>query len=171
MVTLREHTIQANPMMAWIATISVAIVALASGCAATEPERDASGEIVADSKHADVFSIGIGDCTLDGSADAVEVSTVHAVPCDQEHDNEVYASILVDDGDYPGDDTIEQIADESCYQKFEEFIGVSWDESLYDYSWMTPTTSSWGIGDREVLCFVYAGDLSPVTGSLRGVAN
>ncbi|WP_075827931.1 septum formation family protein [Cellulosimicrobium sp. CUA-896] len=156
-----------------LALLGVTTLGLA-GCGllpAADPVRGDDGAIVEAEANADVFSITVGDCTNDGDVDATEVSSVEAVPCDEPHDNEVYAAFDVDGDEFPGTDEIQVIADERCLAEFEPFVGISYDVSRLGYWPMTPTESSWGQGDREVLCLVFDVDLEKLTGSAEGLAE
>ncbi|MCB7136993.1 septum formation family protein [Cellulosimicrobium marinum] len=141
----------------------------------SEPVRDEAGAITEADDAADVFSIAVGDCTDDAedasSTEAEEISTVAVVPCGEPHDNEVYASVLLDDGDYPGLEVVEAEADERCLGEFEGFVGAAYEESAYDYWPMYPTAESWATGDREILCLVYHGELEKVTGTLKAIGG
>ncbi|WP_251150521.1 septum formation family protein [Cellulosimicrobium sp. Marseille-Q4280] len=141
----------------------------------SEPVRDESGAITEADTDADVFSLAVGDCTNDGdeaeSTEAAEIATVSVVPCDEPHDNEIYSSHLLPGDDYPGEETVLQTADEVCHEAFAGFVGLAYEDSVYDFWPMYPTEASWAQDDREVLCLVYHGDLEPVTGTLEGIAG
>ncbi|MBX3098242.1 MAG: septum formation family protein [Salinibacterium sp.] len=153
-----------------IATLGIASFALA-GCSllpgGNANSSSGSGTTTGD-EASDVFSIRIGDCLNDGDASG-EVSTVPIVSCDEPHDSEAYDSGNLDDGSFPGDDAVKQAAEQLCGPSFTAFIGLSYDESAYDYSYYFPTENSWSAGDREVMCVAYADDLSKVTGTLQNI--
>ena len=149
-----------------------ALIAL-SGCSllggADEPERDESGDVT-EASDADAFSIRVGDCleTMDWSAEGF--TTVPVIPCAEAHESEVYAAVDLPDGDYPGDDSVASQADEYCYGEFQGFVGIAWEDSAYDYGYLSPSPESWDQGDREVLCMI----MDPAgltTGSLAGAAK
>lgn len=149
-----------------------ALIAL-SGCSllggADEPERDESGDVT-EASDADAFSIRVGDCleTMDWSAEGF--STVPVIPCAEEHESEVYAAVDLPDGDYPGDESVGTQADEYCYGEFQGFVGIAWEDSAFDYGYLSPSAESWEQGDREVLCII----MDPAgltTGSLAGAAK
>lgn len=148
------------------AALAVALGVLAGGCS-EGPERDAeTGELV-EATEVDVFELRVGDC-LHGFTSDSEISTVTAVPCSEEHTDEVVAAVDVSSGGeaYPGAEAIQEQADEACHAEFEEFVGISWDESQLDYGYLAPTEESWDEGDREILCTI--GDPNrAVTGTLR----
>jgi hypothetical protein len=122
----------------------------------------------------DVFTIEVGNCLNDEEVTG-EVTTIPVVDCDKPHDSEIYASIIMDDAEYPGEEATIDFADESCHNEFEGFVGLNYDESIYSYSTLYPTEGSWSGGDREVLCSITLldenGAVEQVSGSLEGVAE
>ena len=116
----------------------------------------------------DVFSIEVGDCLNDADVTG-EVSAVPIVDCAEPHDSEAFYAEDLADGDYPGEDEVNSQADGICSQPFIDFVGKSYDESAYDYTWYSPTTESWDSGDREILCVAYADSLEKMTGSIAGI--
>ena len=159
-----------------LGTIIVATVLL-SGCSAldsiiaSDPERDPETQEVNEAGTADVFSLRVGDCYNDEGSTDEEISSVPAVPCSEPHDNEAYFAFDIADGDFPGDESILASADEGCFTEFEPFVGFSYEESELDFGYIFPTEASWADGDREILCTIYAVDLTQVTGSLAGAAR
>ncbi len=161
---------------AWGRTLTVLTVAGASlalaGCSLL-------GNVVADTSptpsdptvgtDTDAFAIAVGDCLNDGNLDG-EVTTVPTIDCAQPHDSEAYASILIEDGPYPGEDAILAQADADCQTAFNDFAGINYDQSALDFSYYYPTEGSWGSGDREILCLIYEFDVK-TTGSLSGAAR
>lgn len=122
----------------------------------------------------DVFTLAVGDCfDADSQIDGpTEIETVPTVDCAEPHDYEVYSAVIMDDDEYPGEEQTIAEADEQCTSLFEGFIGVPYDEALaYAVSYFYPTSPSWNLGDREILCLVYGidetGVLEKVTGTLR----
>lgn len=145
-----------------------------SGCGfSSEPERDDSGAIVETAEAADIFSIGVGDCTNDpDDAATEEVQSVEAVPCDGPHDNEAYYAEDLPDGEFPGDDAVSTAADEICLTQFEPFVGLSYEESRLAFFPFRPTQESWEqADDREVLCMVYDAAGEPLVGTAAGLAE
>jgi len=145
-----------------------------SGCAFLDqltggPERDTDGQVVSGDETTDVFTLRVGDCLNDADA-GEEVETVPTVPCDEPHDSEVYASVIMPDDAFPGQEAIFELADAECLAEFEAFVGGDWDTSPYDFSYYYPTEGSWADGDREILCVIYDPE-GPVEGSLEGSAQ
>lgn len=118
------------------------------------------------------FTIKVGDCFTEPTADADGyVSEITTVECATAHDNEAYASIIMTDAAFPGNDATLDQAEAACSENFYEFIGAEADYNgtLY-YSYLYPTTDSWGAGDREILCYIYD-DEGTTTGSLKDSAR
>lgn len=146
-----------------IATLAAASLALAGCSLLGNPEpQETSGA----GEDQDVFSIKVGDCLNDGGATG-EVSTVPTIACSEPHDSEAFASILMDDGDFPGDQAVQDEAVAECTIEFETFVGVDYDSSELDFAYYFPTEESWANGDREILCLIVDPD-GQSTGSLEG---
>ena len=122
-----------------------------------------------DGETVDVFTIAVGDCLNDENIEG-EVSDVVKVDCAEEHNSEAYASIIMDDGDFPGDAAVEEQAIADCTAEFNSFVGVDYQASVLDFAYYYPTEASWGNGDREILCLI-VDPAGPVTGSLEGAAR
>ncbi|MDO9590887.1 MAG: septum formation family protein, partial [Microcella sp.] len=140
--------------------VSAATVAL-SGCSILnqltgggQPTRDDSGQVVEGNDNTDVFALQVGDCLNDATASET-VDTIPTVPCAEPHDSEIYASIIMSGDTYPGQDAVIAEADQACLDAFAGFVGVSYADSVYYYSYYFPTEGSWGNGDREILCTIY----------------
>ncbi|WP_200306839.1 DUF4190 domain-containing protein [Streptomyces adelaidensis] len=116
------------------------------------------------------FAVDKGDCfdTPSGSLESYAYD-VDIVPCDGEHDAEVFANFSMPEGAFPGDDAVTDAADEQCYARSETYAMDTWalpfDADVY---YFTPTRQSWRLGDRLITCMF--GNMDPeatLTGSLR----
>jgi hypothetical protein len=116
------------------------------------------------------FSVKKGECfdapngSLEGYAYDVDV-----VPCEGRHDAEVFAEFSLPEGEYPGDDEVEDAAGDRCYDLSASYVMDTWampaDVDVYYY---TPTRQSWRYGDRQVACVFGNEDAEAgLTGSLR----
>lgn len=158
-----------------LVTVGAAAITL-SGCSllgqltgGETATRDDSGEVVEGNDNTDVFTLQVGDCLNDATAsDTVE--TIPTVPCDEPHDSEIYASIIMSGDTYPGDDVVVAEADAGCLDAFAGFAGIEYDSSLYYFSYYFPTEGSWAGGDREILCTIYD-EAGQVTGSLKNIGR
>ena len=118
----------------------------------------------------DVFSLVPGDC-FNEETDAETISTVDIVECSVPHKWEAFESIQMTDAEYPGDDATQQQADAACNDPFVAYVGLTYDASIYDYSFYYPTQETWDdpvLQDREILCLAFADDESLITGSVKG---
>ena len=112
-------------------------------------------------------TIEVGQCFDDGESDEVESFPV--VDCDEPHDNEVFHVYDVDaDGDYPGTDALHEEGVERCTgEPFEAYVGEPYETSRFEVFTVVPTETSWGDGDREVVCALYDPEDQTETGSAR----
>ena len=149
--------------------IAGATIAAVIGFASAAQRNDA-GEITA-AGSVDAFEVRIGDCFDDEVFEQSEISEIPAVPCSQPHDNEVYALFDIQ-GEWPGDERVEELAYEGCLERFAGAIGKAYDDSEIDYTVMYPTEGSWEQrNDREVVCIAYHMEYEKLTGSVRGSAR
>jgi hypothetical protein len=161
---------------------SLALVIALAGCGAIgdllgggSPQRDEETGQVTEGADVDVFQLKVGDCL--NLADATEVSSAAVVPCSEPHTDEIYHEFRLPDGDWPGDDAIEQSAEEGCYEAFEGFVGVPYEDSALAYNYLTPTEEGWtdsSLQDRLIQCVVYEpgdGGAAEIEGSLEGAAR
>ena len=140
-----------------------------SGIFGQSAARDADSQEITAPGSADVFTLRVGDCFDDNSE--TEISDVPGVPCANPHDNEVYYTFQMPEGDYPGKAAITAAAEEGCVPQFESFIGISYSDSKLDWFPLTPLEDGWNsLNDREIVCAAYDPD-GKVTGSLAGVAR
>lgn len=118
---------------------------------------------------ADPFAMEVGDCFDDTAMGVNEVTEVPGLPCSAPHDNEVYALFDLQSGPFPGDQEVDRMAGQGCYDRFETAIGRSYEESVIAFVPMYPTEDSWNrVDDREVLCVAYHMEFEKLTGSVLG---
>ena len=112
-----------------------------------------------------VFSLEVGDCFT--SIESTEISDVPLVDCSEPHEHEVFAIWNVGDT-LPSTDAMDQ----GCIDRFEEAIGLPFEESAIFSFAITPTDDSFESGDREVICYSAepdeSGEVAQVTGSVLG---
>ncbi len=117
-----------------------------------------------------VLKLDIGTC-FDDPETFDQVEDVPVVDCDDPHDNEVIANVDLTGDDYPGQDQVENRATQICYEEFSDYVGISYEASMYDIGWLFPTAETWAAGDREVICFAYDLTLAKITGSINGIGQ
>lgn len=158
-------------MKSWAIWIAIA-VGVYIYKTASEADRDSTGAIVGGGS-VDAFHMQIGDCFNDSNAllNEGEFSSVPGVPCSEPHDNEVYAVFDLSVASYPGREEMEQLAFDSCLERFEPFVGRDYESSSLDIFPMFPTQESWDrFDDREVICGVYDINLEKLQGSVKGLS-
>jgi hypothetical protein len=120
------------------------------------------------------LSLAKGDC-FDVPGDSVEedVYDVDTVDCAGEHEGEVFGTVQLSGGSYPGDAAVADEAEDKCYALGSQYTLDTWtltDE--VDHYHFTPTRESWEWGDRQIACFFGNTDeRSTLTGSLRSDAT
>ena len=145
------------------AVVGTALAAFIGISAAAE--RNADGAIMT-AGAVNAFEVRVGDCFDDEAFESTEVSELPGVPCADPHDNEVYATFDIE-GDWPGEDVVEELAFEGCYDRFAQAIGRSYEDSVIDYTAIYPSKGSWNqMNDREVICVGYHMEFEKLTGSI-----
>jgi hypothetical protein len=127
-----------------------------------------SGPDQADSE-LDAFQMQVGDCFDDDLLSGSEVSGLPGIPCEQPHDNQVYALFDLSAPEFPGDDAVLALANEGCLERFPDAIGTSYEASVYAFTTLTPTERSWTeLADREVVCIAYHMEMEKLTTTVLG---
>jgi hypothetical protein len=116
-----------------------------------------------------VFTLAVGDCINPGAAGAA-VTDVLKIDCGVPHESEAYASVVMTDAAFPGDQAVADKANAGCTSEFKKFVGIDYSKSALSYSFYFPTQASWGQGDREILCLVLDSK-AKTTGTLKGAAR
>lgn len=117
-----------------------------------------------------VLTLSVGDCFAYEDVAGSEVSNLATVSCEEPHDAEIFASIELDEGEYPGPDAVLAAAEDYCLPQFGDWAGISYLDSDLDVYPIYPTADSWtGQDDRTILCIAVAPE--DVTGSLEGLGR
>ncbi len=111
-----------------------------------------------------VFALDVGVC-FDDPEETQGIEEVELVPCDEPHDNEVYATFDLDEEAYPGGARVEGAALDGCTEAFPEPVAERYRDTDLAIGVLTPSEDSWEDGDREVVCFLTSPD-GLLTGSL-----
>ncbi len=128
--------------------------------------RDDSGVIV-ESGGLGAYKLRIGDCF--NFPDETVVISLEALPCSQPHDAEAYHDFEQPGTEWPGGEQVSSRSDLGCFEQFEAFVGIAWEDSALDFAFLEPTQESWEQGDdREVTCAIVSYDGSKLIGSTRG---
>jgi putative regulator of septum formation len=119
----------------------------------------------------------VGECFQDPYGIDVDaeilVQTVAAQPCTSPHDNEVYEVAAYAEprgAPFPGTDEMIDRTARRCMPGFASFIGTTHDDSDLGITFLYPSSDTWPLGDRTIVCAVYD-PAGPVTGTLRGAGR
>lgn len=158
--------------MTRVVLMGAVILLAATGCQASpssdEPSTGSTGE---STPGVSVLELKVGTCLNDVDQPlAQDLTEIPSVPCDQPHQSEVFAEVVLDDGEYPGVDAVTAAAQDACMVEFEQFVGLDFAASGLNYHYYYPTASSWAVGDRAVYCVVFEPGVETV-GTLRGVSR
>ena len=104
-----------------------------------------------------------GDCTADDLAEKT-YTTIKVTPCGSAHYFETYATFALADGDFPGQDEVDRLAEGGCVKRFARYVGVPVDDSKLHILYLRPLESSWPV-DHGVACLVTTG--SQITESVQ----
>jgi hypothetical protein len=123
-----------------------------------------------------ISDLSVGDCINfepglfdEEVAEPVE-PFLQIVDCGGEHQEEVIALPVMADGEFPGNQAVEQEAEDKCLAAFEPYVGAAYEDSIYDITYFTPTPETWREGDRQILCTVLD-PAGPVDELIRGSAQ
>lgn len=123
--------------------------------------RSPSGDIAVAGR-VGVLRLLPGDCFLVG---ADEIEEVDAVPCDEDHQAEVFAVFDLADTEWPGAAAVAQVTKSGCLDRFRNATGHVFDPVHMAITGYAPSERSWK-EDRRVLCVVTAHDVSLVRGQV-----
>lgn len=118
-----------------------------------------------------VATVDAGACSNVSDLEG-ELTEIPTVDCGEAHDAQFIHVFDIDqDGDFPGADAINAAAQEGCLAGFEDFIGLSYEESVLELQWIPPNEDTWGpANDRQVLCVAFLTDGTTTTESWEGAA-
>lgn len=159
--------------------VLIGLVIVAAGCGATTSTPKPSGAARSGAASASVastqksaFDLEVGDCF--DTDDLSGVSDVTVVDCAASHTYEVFGLTSVP-GDatasFPGTDALNTTADAACRPDFVDYVGVDFNDSEWSGTFLNPSESTWGTGDREIVCVLHTQDRTAVTGSAKGSAK
>lgn len=89
--------------------------------------------------------------------------------CDEPHLAEFLGSGDVRepaDGEWPGQTAVDEAAEEICREIFLDYVGITYDKSVIEMTYYTPTEETWLVGDREIWCVADTTSAAPFTSSV-----
>jgi hypothetical protein len=141
-----------------LALLLALLAAVAGAC--NDAKRDAEGQVQS-SGDVSVYDLRPGDC-FDGGPRPQPgeriVNVVTGVPCDQSHDNEVFAVFdhpSPDDALFPGEKEMTKVAEDGCVERFPGYVGRPYADSDLQVAVIAPGAQSWDGGDRAIVCIAY----------------
>jgi len=154
----------------WRLVIYGVIALVVVGGSVFAARRGDSGAIT-DAGTLSVFDLQVGDC-FDADMGA-EVTDVSAIPCAEPHVYEMYAVADYPAGEVPSafDEDFTLWETDICVGRFEDYVGLDFNSSVFYIGTLVPSDESWADGDRALQCFLYNSTESPLTGSAQGSAR
>lgn len=153
-----------------------ALLLIGAACSSSVPsataEASESTAATASPSMVSAFDLQVGDCF--NTADISTVDKVEVVDCEVPHVYEVFGlSDYEGEGDaFPGEDGLSAAADEACRPAFEDYVGITYDESTdWNGTFVNPSEETWAEGDREIICVLHTRDKTEVAGSAEGTAR
>ena len=143
------------------------IVAGAVGGFLFNASRGSEGEIT---KSGDLAAeeLRVGDCFDLQDPSAEELDKVTALPCSSEHEYETFHVGSVAEGPFPTDDDFVDWVDENCLPAFTTYVGLAYESSELEITWLQPTSEAWNDGDRSMQCVLYHPRIHRLTESMQG---
>ncbi|MGV0800409.1 septum formation family protein, partial [Mycolicibacterium elephantis] len=108
--------------------------------------------------------VKVGDCLREIPSGG-RVLTVQTTSCDEPHAGEVFAVLLMPDGDFPGQSAIDDYA-EKCSPELASYSPAAMEDDSIQMFVLYPTAETWAQGDRAVTCIATLEP--PRTGSIKG---
>ena len=142
-------------------------VAIFAGTGAFDDEttRTEDGHIV-ESGGLGAFAMRVGDCVQLPDENSDQVASVEGVPCTEAHDAQVYAEFDLATAGFPSDADMDALGVQGCTERWAAAIGSAYEaDTAFDFTFFSPTETSWAEDDREVTCMVISVDGSPLIGS------
>jgi len=121
-------------------------------------------------KSISVTQLSVGDCFSNPDG-ASSVRNVDVVDCSAPHQHEVYNTYTITSSTFPSSSEMDDETQTACYDSFTSYVGVSVENSTYSIFTLTPTESSWSMGDRTIKCILAASDDSSNPGEITGSAK
>lgn len=92
------------------------------------------------------------------------------VECAEPHDGETYHRLEVPGASFPGQEQVDADMEKRCLAAFEEYVGLPYRSSRFDFIYVRPTAATWRRGDKTAACaIVPVGEGPPLVGSVEGV--
>ena len=121
--------------------------------------------------------VAVGQCfnggRATGSDETTIVNSVELVGCAEPHESELIASFVYagpgSAGSYPSLVDLTAYSESECSARFGQYVGVTFNESAFEMTYVYPLSTGWLVGDRAMQCIAHPplGQLT-MSGSVRG---
>jgi hypothetical protein len=119
-----------------------------------------------------VDALQVGDCIDEPEEDATITEVQHR-PCTTPHDGEVFAVLTHPAGPdeaYPIVSGFDDYIQENCIPLWEAYTGRTWaTDTELDISFLHPTLTGWGEGDRGFSCYTTKFGGGQLIGSVKNI--
>lgn len=106
-----------------------------------------------------------GDC-FDLPYEATTLEEISPADCDTPHTSEVVGVHTLEGDTFPGTDAIETSFEDLCSRSFTVYVGIGYEDSSLSMYYIGPDETTWGFGDRQMLCVVENPDGTPLEDSV-----
>jgi hypothetical protein len=144
----------------WIAVV-VAIIAFTAG---RQPVRNSDNGTVTHQGQLSPTALHVGDCVRVPRELTGPVKSLTVVPCSQQHNGQVFATIQATQIAYPGTTALTQQGLSDCEQAYPAFLGT--DQTPLHVVAFVPEQTGWNNGDRGEHCLLVDRD-KDITGDIR----
>jgi len=114
-------------------------------------------------------SLEPGECLR--APEGTQILEVDRVDCADPHEFEVFATVELPDGPYPGDQRVFEIAMAACQPRLEAYSGAPPDPTGWLVNVFTPSREGWDEGDRGATCLAYRFDEAQFFATVQGSAR
>jgi len=128
---------------------------------------DSAPKAPTEAERVSIRDVADGAC-VSFSDDNACVAELEVRACGQAHDVEVAGRYTLTDATYPGRSQLRLDTQLACLPIFEAYVGTDYYASSFELRPISPSPSSWSVGDRTVLCLVVSEDGQPLATVARG---
>lgn len=119
----------------------------------------------------DIRDLGPGSCMNHTEVEWGDfVHLVPTVDCAYLHDSEITSVGQLPFSAYPDEYELWEFMDSKCFESFESYVGLPYQDSNLEFSSFYPTEKEWAQGDRIFHCIVYGLD-GQLIGSVRNLSQ
>ena len=118
-----------------------------------------------------VTDIGVGECFDLSEPEADTIGDVTQRDCTEAHAYEMYFVGDLPDGPYPSVNEVDLWVEANCLPAFTEYVGMEYQTSQLDFTYITPVEDGWNDGDHSVQCALFDPQNAELTESMKDAAR